>query len=107
MLEKVDTLVLDKTGTLTEGKPHLERVIATAGQSEAEVLRLAASLEKGSEHPLAEAIVQGAEGRGVQVTAATGGVGSRRLDIEIRYRVRVTNTFYNLVYPFYTREEGA
>ncbi|MGA9522872.1 MAG: heavy metal translocating P-type ATPase [Myxococcaceae bacterium] len=69
--EKVDTLVLDKTGTLTEGRPHLERVVATAGQSEAEVLRLAASLEKGSEHPLAEAIVQGAERRGVQVTAAT------------------------------------
>ncbi len=69
--EKVDTLVVDKTGTLTEGKPTLETVIATAGQSEPEVLRLAASLERGSEHPLAEAIVQGAEKRGVQVKAAS------------------------------------
>jgi P-type Cu+ transporter len=61
-LNKVDTLVVDKTGTLTEGKPRLEAVIAAPGFSEAEVLRVAASLERGSEHPLAAAILQGASG---------------------------------------------
>jgi len=61
VLEKVDTLVVDKTGTLTEGKPQLASLAAAAGQDESEVLRLAASLERGSEHPLAAAIVQGAE----------------------------------------------
>jgi Cu+-exporting ATPase len=64
-LEKVDTLVVDKTGTLTEGKPALTSVTAVDGRSEADVLRLAASLERGSEHPLAAAIVAGAERRGV------------------------------------------
>ncbi len=68
--EKVDTLVLDKTGTLTEGRPTLVGVVVTGSQPEDEVLRLAASLEKGSEHPLAEAIVQGAEKRGINVVAA-------------------------------------
>lgn len=63
-LEKVDTLVVDKTGTLTEGKPKLVSVIAAAGFPESEVLRLAASLEKGSEHPLAAAILSGARTRG-------------------------------------------
>ncbi len=62
---KVDTLVVDKTGTLTVGKPELVAVLPEEGQDEAEVLRLAASLERGSEHPLAEAIVRGAEARGV------------------------------------------
>ena len=57
VLEKVDTLVVDKTGTLTEGKPRLASVVAGAGIDEAELLRLAASLERGSEHPLAAAIV--------------------------------------------------
>ena len=66
--EKVDTLILDKTGTLTEGKPKLVAVLPEAGHDEAEVLRLAASLERGSEHPLAEAIVKGAEERGVEMT---------------------------------------
>jgi len=61
-LEKVDVLVVDKTGTLTEGKPKLESVVAVSGFDENEVLRLAASLERASEHPLAEAIVKGAEG---------------------------------------------
>ncbi|HHJ35103.1 MAG TPA: heavy metal translocating P-type ATPase [Gammaproteobacteria bacterium] len=60
-LEKVDVLVVDKTGTLTEGKPKLESVLAVPGFEENEVLRLAASLERASEHPLAEAIVRGAE----------------------------------------------
>ncbi len=62
---KVDTLIVDKTGTLTLGKPELAAVLPEAGHDEAEVLRLAASLERGSEHPLAEAIVSGAEARGI------------------------------------------
>lgn len=69
--EKVDTLIVDKTGTLTEGKPKLVAVLPEAGHDEAEVLRLAASLERGSEHPLAEAIVRGAEERKVALTDAT------------------------------------
>jgi Cu+-exporting ATPase len=64
-LEKIDTLVVDKTGTLTEGKPRVVAVVATEGFSEADVVRLAASIERGSEHPLAAAIVAGAEARGI------------------------------------------
>ena len=64
-LEKVDTLVVDKTGTLTEGKPRLVSVVATAGATEAEVVALAAGLERGSEHPLAAAILAGAAERNV------------------------------------------
>jgi P-type Cu+ transporter len=67
---RLDTLVVDKTGTLTEGKPSFETVIAAAGSSEAEVLRLAASLDQGSEHPLAHAIVAQARTRGFQLDAA-------------------------------------
>jgi Cu+-exporting ATPase len=63
VLEKVDTLVFDKTGTLTVGKPRVVSVVAASGWDEAEVLRLAASLEQGSEHPLAAAIVAAAEER--------------------------------------------
>ena len=70
VLEKVDTLVVDKTGTLTEGKPHLETVVATGGKREDEILYLAASLERGSEHPLASAIVRGADERGVKLVDA-------------------------------------
>jgi Cu+-exporting ATPase len=69
IMEKVDTLVVDKTGTLTEGKPQLVSVKASGHFNEDEVLRLAASLERASEHPLAEAIVRGAEERGVQLTS--------------------------------------
>jgi Cu+-exporting ATPase len=65
LMEKVDTLVVDKTGTLTEGKPRLVEVTATGPFAEKELLRLAASLERGSEHPLAAAIVRGAEERGL------------------------------------------
>ena len=68
--EKVDTLIVDKTGTLTEGKPRLVAVLPEPGHDEAEVLRLAASLERGSEHPLAEAIVRGAEERNVKMANA-------------------------------------
>jgi Cu+-exporting ATPase len=67
VLEKVDTLVVDKTGTLTEGKPRLVSVVPVQGQVEGEFLYLAASLERGSEHPLAAAIVRGAEERGVKL----------------------------------------
>jgi len=67
---KVDTLIVDKTGTLTLGKPKLVAVLPVAGHDEAEVLRLAASLELGSEHPLAEAIVAGAGERGVTLAKA-------------------------------------
>src|SRR5260370_5655446 len=65
VLRKVDTLVIDKTGTLTEGKPRLVSVMPVPGVDEAELLRLAASLERGSEHPLSAAIVKGAETRGL------------------------------------------
>src|SRR6266481_2320050 len=67
VLEKIDTLVVDKTGTLTEGKPRLISVIPVRGQDEVELLFLAASLERGSEHPLAAAIVKGAEERRVKL----------------------------------------
>jgi len=67
---KVDTLIVDKTGTLTEGKPKLVDVSAADGFAPDDVLRLAASLERGSEHPLAEAIVRGAEARGLKLANA-------------------------------------
>jgi len=67
ILEKVDTLVVDKTGTLTEGKPGLVALQASNGFTEDEVLQLASSLERASEHPLAAAIVRGAEERGLSL----------------------------------------
>ena len=70
-LEKVDTLVVDKTGTLTEGKPRLAEVAAVAPFSEEDALRLAAAVEQASEHPLAAAIVAGAGEKGVTVPAVT------------------------------------
>ncbi|HKY27623.1 MAG TPA: heavy metal translocating P-type ATPase [Pyrinomonadaceae bacterium] len=70
VLRDVNTLVVDKTGTLTEGKPRLVTVIAVESIDETELLRLSASLERGSEHPLAEAIVAGAHDRGVQLSKA-------------------------------------
>jgi len=88
IMEKVDTLVVDKTGTLTEGKPKLVAVQASGDFTEDLVLQLAASLERASEHPLAEAIVRGADERGVQLSqtdvfesltgkGVTGKVGGR------------------------------
>jgi P-type Cu+ transporter len=71
VMEKVDTLVVDKTGTLTEGKPRLTTVVALPGQSESELLRLAASLERGSEHPLAAAIVAGAQAKELALSVVT------------------------------------
>jgi P-type Cu+ transporter len=97
LLRDVDTLVVDKTGTLTEGKPKLVRVLAADGSDEAEVLSLAASLERGSEHPLARAIVDAAAerriafaavasfdsrtGRGVvgEISGRRVGIGNRKL----------------------------
>ena len=71
LMEKVDTLVVDKTGTLTLGKPRLIQVVNAADFDENEVLSLAASLEKGSEHPLAAAIVDGAAERGIELGETT------------------------------------
>jgi Cu+-exporting ATPase len=91
-LEKVDTLVIDKTGTLTEGKPRLVRVVATPGSAENEVLALAAALERASEHPLAAAILHGAKKRDLALAdvksfesrtgrGVVGEVGGRRVAI--------------------------
>jgi len=81
-LRRIDALVVDKTGTLTEGRPAYDRVVAAAGWQEDEVLRLAASLDQGAEHPLAEAIVGEARRRGLSLAApksfaAAGGIGVR------------------------------
>ena len=72
MLEKIDTLVVDKTGTLTEGKPRLVSVLTVEGQDEMELLSLAAALERASEHPLAQAIIAGAVQRGAILIEAAG-----------------------------------
>ncbi len=71
VMRKVDTLVVDKTGTLTEGRPKLQDVQVTGGIDQDELLRLAASVERASEHPLAEAIVEGAVERGIEFEKAT------------------------------------
>jgi P-type Cu+ transporter len=71
-MERVDTLVVDKTGTLTEGKPKLVAIVPAAGMEENELLRLAASVEKASEHPLAAAIVAAAEARKLSLAAVSG-----------------------------------
>jgi Cu+-exporting ATPase len=70
-MEKVDTLVVDKTGTLTEGKPRVTSIVAASGLSEADILSLAASLERSSEHPLAAAIVSAAKSRKAELPEAT------------------------------------
>ncbi len=72
MLERVDTLVVDKTGTLTEGKPKLVSIVPAPGQDESELLSLAAGLEQGSEHPLAAAITRAARDKGLTFPAAHG-----------------------------------
>ncbi len=71
LMETIDTLVVDKTGTLTEGKPRLMGVTTVGGIGENELLRLVASLERGSEHPLAAAITAGAEAKGLSLAPAT------------------------------------
>src|SRR5205085_4581560 len=70
VLRQVDTLAFDKTGTLTEGRPRLVSVVPLGATSEGELLRLAAGLERGSEHPLAAAVVRGAQERGVAPAGA-------------------------------------
>ena len=91
-LRKVDTLIVDKTGTLTEGKPRFEKCIATPGHTEDEVLRWAASLDQGSEHPLADALVAAARERKLALEKAVGfesiagagvrgNVGNRQLNL--------------------------
>jgi hypothetical protein len=70
-MEKVDTLVVDKTGTLTEGKPKVTAIVPIAGLSESEILPLAASLERSSEHPLAAAIVTAARDRNASIQEPT------------------------------------
>ncbi|MBI2963532.1 MAG: copper-translocating P-type ATPase, partial [Deltaproteobacteria bacterium] len=95
VLRQVDTLVLDKTGTLTEGKPRLVSVLPAEGESEASLVRLVASLERASEHPLAAAIVAGAAERGIALGAVsdfashtgkgvTGVVDGRRVAVGTR-----------------------
>jgi Cu+-exporting ATPase len=79
---KVDTLIVDKTGTLTEGKPAFDRAVPAGGFTADEVLRLAASLDQGSEHPLADAIVQAARAKGLVLAKAedfesSSGIGVR------------------------------
>jgi Cu+-exporting ATPase len=81
-MREVDTLIVDKTGTLTEGKPAFDTAIPAPGFTSEEVLRLAASLDQGSEHPLANAIVTAARAQGLQLSAAEGfesgsGIGVR------------------------------
>jgi len=71
-MEKIDTLVVDKTGTLTEGKPKVVAVVAQPGFDEAQVLKLAASVERGSEHPLAAAIVAAAQERKLELSPVRG-----------------------------------
>jgi Cu+-exporting ATPase len=71
LMEKIDTLVIDKTGTLTVGKPKLVAVVTVSGIDKTELLKLAAALERGSEHPLAAAIVAGAEERSIEVPQVT------------------------------------
>jgi len=86
VMEKVNTLVVDKTGTLTEGKPRLQRVVTAQGFSQDELLLAASSVEQRSEHPLAAAVVYGARERGVRpqpvadFTSVTGGGVSGKLD---------------------------
>jgi Cu+-exporting ATPase len=71
-MEKIDTLVVDKTGTLTEGKPKVVTIVAAAGFDESELLRLAASVERASEHPLADAIVRSARERNLELGKVEG-----------------------------------
>lgn len=71
-MERIDTLVMDKTGTLTQGRPDVVAVVPVAGGSDEEVLRLAAGLERPSQHPLAEAVVRAAEKRGIAMPVVEG-----------------------------------
>ncbi|HKP98121.1 MAG TPA: heavy metal translocating P-type ATPase [Fibrobacteria bacterium] len=72
LLRKVEILIVDKTGTLTEGKPRLTRIGAAPGRSDADIIRFAAALEQGSEHPLAEAVIAYAREKGISIPKAEG-----------------------------------
>ena len=102
VLEKVDMLVVDKTGTLTEGRPRLAQVVALPGWNEPELLRLSASLERGSEHPLAAAIVAAAQERNLNLGSPedfrsltgkgiTGTVGGKKLALGNRVLLQAMN----------------
>jgi len=93
-MEKVDTLVVDKTGTLTEGKPKVVNIVAADGFDETEVLRLAASVEVASEHPLAHAIVAAAKERGIELARVMGfdsPTGKGAIGIVERKRITLGN----------------
>ena len=85
----LSTVVLDKTGTVTEGKPAVTELIPAEGVAEDELLRLAAAVEAGSEHPLAQAVIQAAEGRGLDLAAAAGfeAVAGRGVQAEVDGRL--------------------
>ncbi|WP_416136261.1 copper-transporting P-type ATPase [Aquabacterium sp. A7-Y] len=92
---RVDTMIVDKTGTLTEGKPAFDRAVAAPGRSEDEVLRLAASLDQGSEHPLAQAIVDAARARQLALAPALDFESSTGIGVRGRVegqRVALGNT---------------
>ena len=101
-LARADTLVVDKTGTLTEGRPRVVRVVAAPGDDEAQALRLAASLERGSEHPLAAAILDAARARGIEPVAASSfeAVSGRGVRGSVEGHVLVLGT------PGFLRESG-
>jgi P-type Cu+ transporter len=81
LLGRIDTLVVDKTGTLTEGRPDVKTVEAAAGWDEGDLLRLGAAVERGSEHPLAAAIVNAAEGRGLRIPQVSEFVSSAGMGV--------------------------
>ncbi|MEO6607352.1 MAG: copper-translocating P-type ATPase, partial [Aestuariivirga sp.] len=96
-LEKVDVLVVDKTGTLTEGKPSLTKILAAENEDETEILRLAASLEQGSEHPLASAIVAAARQRNLVLGKVMGfdqPVGKGAIGMVERKRLVIGNAVF-------------
>ncbi|HWK38275.1 MAG TPA: heavy metal translocating P-type ATPase, partial [Hyphomicrobium sp.] len=93
-MEKIDTLVVDKTGTLTEGKPKVVGIVAAEGFDETEILRLAASVEVASEHPLAHAIVAAAKERGIELARVMGfdsPTGKGAIGIVERRRIALGN----------------
>src|SRR5258705_8151491 len=97
MLRRVDTLVVDKTGTLTQGKPAFHGVVALEGFTEGVLLRLAASLEQGSEHPLGEAIIAEAKKRALPLSRATEFESNTGVGIRGKVngkRVALGNTVY-------------
>jgi Cu+-exporting ATPase len=96
-LEQIDTLVVDKTGTLTEGKPSVTGIVSVDGVNEADALRLAASVERASEHPLARAIVAAAEARGLTIAPVRGfnaASGKGAVGMSERRRVAVGSAAY-------------